>query len=238
MRLYVNFFQPSFKLMEKTRDGTRVTGRYHAPLAPFQRVQAHPAVAQAARDELAAQFTQLDPVVLLHDIRQAQARLTALADTMPSAETDTPKAEVEAFLDGLRHGWKEGEIRPTSRKKPPVPRGRRRPDPLAKVTRDLKAWFDEDPSQTGRELLGRLQAAQPDTCPDGLIRAVQRRLKTWRGEMARALAFGASAVAHPQMTSDALRNVEAPRVGGHQEPSDHGARGSRHSQEHLAEAMT
>jgi len=238
MRLYVNFFQPSFKLMEKTRDGARVTKRYHAPLTPFQRVQAHPAVAQASRDELAAQFAQLDPVVLLHDIRQAQARLTALADTTPSAGTDTPKADVEAFLEGLRHAWKEGEIRPTLRKKPPVPRGRRRPDPLAKVTDDLKAWFDEDPSQTGRELLGRLQATHPDTYPDGLIRTVQRRLKTWRGDMARALVFGASAAPHPQMTSDALRNVEAPRVRGHQEPSGHGARGGMHSQEHLAEATT
>ncbi len=53
-----------------------------------------------------------------------------------------------------------------------------------------------------------------------------------------ALVFGASAAAHPQMTSDALRNMEASRVRGHQEPSDHGARGSKHSQEHLAEATT
>ncbi len=214
MRLYVTFFQPSFRLMEKTRDGARVTKRYHAPLTPFQRVQAHPAVAQVAKDEPAAQFAQLDPVVLLHDIRQGQARLTALADTTPFTESDgNPKADVEAFLDGLRHAWKEGEIRPTSRKKPTVPRavpravprGRRRPDPRAKVTDDLKAWVDEDPSQTGRELLGRLQAAQTDTCPDGLIRTVQRRLKTRRGDIARALVFGASAAADPLMTSDALR---------------------------------
>lgn len=40
MRLFMNFFQPSFKLMEKTRDGARVAKRYHAPLTPFQRVQA------------------------------------------------------------------------------------------------------------------------------------------------------------------------------------------------------
>ena len=36
MRLYVNFFQPSFKLLEKTRDGARVSKRYHPPLTPFQ----------------------------------------------------------------------------------------------------------------------------------------------------------------------------------------------------------
>lgn len=40
MRLHVNFFQPSFKLMEKTRDGARVTKRHHSPLTPFRRVQA------------------------------------------------------------------------------------------------------------------------------------------------------------------------------------------------------
>ena len=56
--------------------------------------------------------------------------------------------------------------------------------------------------------------------------------------MARALVFGASAAAHPQMTSDALRNMQASRVRGHQDPSDHGTRGSKHSQEHLVEATT
>ena len=135
--------------MEKTRDGARVTKRYHPPLTPFQRVLAHPAVASATKDALATQFAQLDPVALLHDIRQAQTRLAALADATPFAGNDDAKADIEAFLDGLRHAWKEGEIRPTSRKKPPIPRGRRRPDPLAKVTDDLKTWFDEDPSQTG-----------------------------------------------------------------------------------------
>jgi hypothetical protein len=124
LRLYVNFFQPSFKLMEKTRDGARVTKRYHPPLTPFQRVQAHPAVAQAAKDALAAQFKQLDPVVLLHEIRQSQARLTALADAAPVPESaHDPKADVDAFLSGLRHAWKEGEIRPTSQKRRLHPEG-------------------------------------------------------------------------------------------------------------------
>ena len=33
-RLFVNVFQPSFKLAEKTRDGARVHKRYHAPETP------------------------------------------------------------------------------------------------------------------------------------------------------------------------------------------------------------
>jgi hypothetical protein len=38
LRLFVNFFQPSFKLAEKSRDGAVVRKRYHAPLTPCQRL--------------------------------------------------------------------------------------------------------------------------------------------------------------------------------------------------------
>lgn len=237
MRLFVNFFQPSFKLMEKTRDGARVSKRYHAPLTPFQRVQAHPAVPQTIKDALAAQFETLDPVVLLLEIRQAQARLVALSDVNPSVESDVAaKADVEQFLTGLRHAWKEGEVRPTSQRKPSAPRGRRRPDPLAKVTGDLRAWFDEDLAQTGRDLLSRLQIAHPDAYPDGLLRTVQRRLKIWRAARARELVFGPHHGAPGPMAPAALRDVEASRARGHPDRSVDQASPDAIRREHLAEA--
>jgi len=34
-RLHVSFFQPSFKLKEKRREGAKVINRYHAPATPF-----------------------------------------------------------------------------------------------------------------------------------------------------------------------------------------------------------
>jgi hypothetical protein len=34
-RLYVNFFQPSFKLKEKRREGAKVIKRYHSPSTPY-----------------------------------------------------------------------------------------------------------------------------------------------------------------------------------------------------------
>lgn len=39
-RLFVNFFQPSFQLAEKTRDGARTKKRYHAPATPCARLLA------------------------------------------------------------------------------------------------------------------------------------------------------------------------------------------------------
>ena len=165
--------------------------------------------------------------------------MTALADAGPLAESaHDPKADVDAFLSGLRHAWKEGEVRRTSRKKPPIPRGRRRPDPLAKVTDDLRAWFNGDPSQTGRELLGRLQAAHPDDCPDALIPTVQRRVKIWRADIARSFVFGPDGDAQPQMTSEALRNLEAAHVRDHLQPTEPETGKGGYSQEQMAEATT
>jgi hypothetical protein len=237
VRLFVNFFQPSFKLMEKTRDGARVYKRYNAPLTPFQRVQGHPAVSDSTKQALTAQFEVLDPVALLHDIREAQARLVALADAKPADDTVVADGvDVEQFLEGLRHAWKEGEVRPTSRRKPSAPRGRRRPDPLAKVTDDLRALFDADMAQTGRELLTKLQFAHPEAYPDGLLRTVQRRLKIWRAAIARELVFGASQGASDQMTPDALRDVKASRAGGHQNPTIVLTSPNENHREHLVEA--
>ena len=186
---------------------------------------------------LEAQFPTLDPVMLLHDIRHAQARLVMLADAAPSAESGVDaKSDVEQFLEGLRHAWKEGEVRPTARKRPPVPRGRRRPDPLASVTTDLRKWFDEDKSQTRRDLLSRLQAAHPDGYSDGFLRTVLRRLKNWRADLARDLVFGDDKNVAQLTAADALRNVEAPRVRRRQDHRVLPASPTEISREHSAEA--
>ena len=36
LRLFVNFFQPSFKLAGKVRDGSKVKKKYHPPATPYQ----------------------------------------------------------------------------------------------------------------------------------------------------------------------------------------------------------
>ena len=41
VRQYVNYFQPSFKLVEKTRHGSRVVKRYSPPATPCDRLMQH-----------------------------------------------------------------------------------------------------------------------------------------------------------------------------------------------------
>lgn len=194
MRLFVNFFQPSFRLAEKKREGALIRKRYHAPLTPHQRLVADPRTPQALKDALDAQHATLDPVSLLRDIRAAQQSLVELADTAPATSSDPPP--LDAFLENLKLAWCSTiEVRPTARPKPSKPRYRTVPDPLEAVTESLKAWFNADPDVTGRQLLDRLQAAHPGGYPDSLVRTVQRRLKAWRRERAKALVLGPSAAA-------------------------------------------
>ena len=44
VRQYVNYFQPSFKLVGKTRHGSRVVKRYSPPATPCDRLIQHDAV--------------------------------------------------------------------------------------------------------------------------------------------------------------------------------------------------
>ena len=75
LRLYVNFFQPAFKLIDKTRDGSRTLKRYSQPATPRDRLIQHDATSDEMRAALIRYRSGLDPVLLLHAIREAQSAL-------------------------------------------------------------------------------------------------------------------------------------------------------------------
>ena len=196
-RLFVNFFQPSFKLAEKRRDGARVSKRYHAPATPCQRLLADPRTSRSVQKHVADLSATLDPIRLLRQIRSQQQRIVEIVDKPVFESSDTALAPLEKFLAGLKMAWAEGEVRPTAKPAEKPKRGRRRPDPLVKVTEQLHAWFDSEPWRTSRELLEQLQTTHPGEYPDSLLRTVQRRVKIWRREKARALVFGEMPIDEP-----------------------------------------
>ena len=112
-RLFVNFFQPSFKLAEKHRQGAHVSKRYHPPQTPCERLLLAESLPEVAKTKLREVANALDPLKLLEEIRAVQAHLVMLADgeTPPRLMADPP--DLSAFISGLSSAWRAGEIRPT-----------------------------------------------------------------------------------------------------------------------------
>ena len=66
LRLYVSFFQPSFKLIDKSREGSATVKRYSPPTTPCGRLIQHDATNDDMRAALIQYRARLDPVLLLH----------------------------------------------------------------------------------------------------------------------------------------------------------------------------
>lgn len=192
-RLYINFFQPSFKLKSKTRDGARVRKVYYAPATPCERLLAHSSVEPAIKEKLAAQFKSLDPVRLLQEIRLAQQTLSDIAahgvrtEAAPSGTSD-----VAVFLASLSSAWKDGEARPTHRKRPTAKHWwRTREDPFAHAWPVIEGWLIAEPSVSANALMDRLAAMVPDAyASKAQLRTLQRRAKAWRAERAKEMILG------------------------------------------------
>jgi hypothetical protein len=193
-RLYVNFFQPSFKLKSKTRDVARVSKTYHPPPTPCDRLLASPVVSEEIKRKLREQFSELDPVLLLRDIRAAQQVLSEMASARPS-QTDgmtSTMPDLSAFLHGLATAWKDGEVRPTHRTKPAAERWwRTRANPFEHAWPIVEGWLADEPTTTAKELMDRLARAVPDAyAGKAQLRTLQRRIKAWRAEKAKDQILG------------------------------------------------
>lgn len=80
LRLYTNFFQPSMKLVEKTRIGSRVTKKYDTAQSPYQRVLDSPYIPKSAKTNLKRQYKSLNPASLKRKITRLQQKLLRMAE--------------------------------------------------------------------------------------------------------------------------------------------------------------
>ena len=189
VRLYVNHFQPSFKLVGKEMNGSKVKRLYDQPVTPCERVLRHPAMTEVVRERLHQEHQSLDPVALLHRIREQQAALSTLA-CPENPGTGPGRKSLEQFTAQLGELWRLGEVRPTHRKVPSEPRWwRTRKDPFKSVWREVLLWLDDDPDTTAKMLFERLQEQYPGRFIPGQLRTLQRRIREWRQVMARELVY-------------------------------------------------
>jgi hypothetical protein len=200
-RLYVNFFQPSFKLKEKRREGAKVIKRYHEPSTPYDRALAHPMVAEAVKERLRAQYRTLDPVALLAEVRAAQEELGnridrrtggALRENAGGGKSDmvvhSSTAEPGAFARRLGNDLARGEARATHRR--PKRRYKKRirmPSKLDPHVALIEGWFAAEPQLTAIAIVGRLADLHPDQFGKKQHSIVQRLLRALRKSAAQRL---------------------------------------------------
>ena len=78
LRLLINFFYPSQKLISKTRQGARVRRVYDDPQTPYQRVLACPEVSEDHKERLRRHFDTLNPAELQREVVRLQGELLSL----------------------------------------------------------------------------------------------------------------------------------------------------------------
>jgi len=189
VRLFVNYFQPSFKLKSKKREGAKVKKLYHKPATPCERVLQHASVTEADKEGLRCERGPLDPLELLHRIRESQSALAALGSG--ELGTGLERKSLEQFLATLPELWRQGEARPTHREKDSQPHSwRTRPDPYEGVWPEILLWLQETPDITAKSLWEKLHQKYPGRFPEGQLRTLQRRIREWRRVMARELVYG------------------------------------------------
>ena len=75
LRLYINFFQPSFKLIAKERIDKKTIKRYDPPKTPYQRVLERQDISLEAKARLVNLYLHLNPAELRRQIDQKTAKL-------------------------------------------------------------------------------------------------------------------------------------------------------------------
>ena len=87
LRLYVNFFQPTMKLLSKTRHGSKVYRRYDVAQTPYQRVLKSMILSDLKRENLHTIYSHLNPVSLLKQINDNVESLWKLRERYPGEKT-------------------------------------------------------------------------------------------------------------------------------------------------------
>lgn len=85
---YTNFFQPVVKLIEKTRNGSRVYKKYDVAITPYRRVLKSKEIGDNVKEKLKKEYDVLNPADLKRKISRLQDKLLKLNSLKKNVERD------------------------------------------------------------------------------------------------------------------------------------------------------
>lgn len=190
VRLYVNYFQPSMRLVSKSRLGAKMKRVYDRPRTPYDRVLEAAEVTATTKARMRRTYFSLDPVELLEDLRRLQdslwqygyrdlpsrrARRRHKVDELVAVKAEKPAEDVSRYFHTARRRHK-----PHKKHKPFVHWWRTYPDAFEAVWKECEQELADQPNLAASVLLERLQARHPGVFKDSQLRTLQRRVRAWR----------------------------------------------------------
>jgi len=202
LRLYVNYFQPSLKLLSKQRDGSKVTKKYDKAKTPCQRVLNSSCLSEETKKVVKSEYEKLDPVDLLKKLSQCQENFWqhAWGKTVEKNEQECNQTKIissgsenpandnvtnsDMVIDLSSSELPNRQYRRTKKPRKEVgPRTwRTREDEFKEVWESLRQQLELSPHKTAKSLLDKLVVSQPERFHSGQLRTLQRRVAVWRRE--------------------------------------------------------
>ena len=187
LRLYVNYFQPSVKLISKERDRSKVSKKYDKAKTPAKRLLASLDLPKEASAKVTKQTTELDPVALLDEIKILQNEFWSLAWDQGATGTGSYTSETnnqneqKLNVSNTVYGISTRFYRKTTKPRKNVEHSwRTRKDPFVDDWGAIKQKLEFNPILTAKEIFNDLVEIFPNKYKTGNLRTLQRRIKDWR----------------------------------------------------------
>jgi len=181
-RLYVNFFQPTMKLLEKSREGAYTYRKYERAATPYARVLRSSSVSEEDKERLRRDYEKLDPVLLLSEIERIQNELWATAVRAGEPQELDIEPSVEVILPEMKTVPKTDKTRPRTRRSVKTGRRRGRPSNLDDVWSEVLEALEQNPTMSSKDTLSFLNGRYPGRFRRSQLRTIASRLRAWHHE--------------------------------------------------------
>jgi hypothetical protein len=225
LRLYVNCFQPSMKLLSKERDGEKVRYVYDPAKTPLQRLLLSGILSTEKQHELNAVAQSLDPLRLFHQLEQLQKALFRCAVEGNPFVSNASSLPIRVFaVEQCRTelGAVEGSV-------PDAPAGlpalyqeqekrkrvlgwrRTHQDPFKGEWERITSWLQANPERSSGDIFRELQRLSPGRYQPLQIRTLQRGMRKIRAYLLETV--------EEQWQDEVIRGPSPPPVSSAENPT-------------------
>src|SRR5438034_6841529 len=197
LRLYVNCFQPSMKLLSKQREGKKVRYVYDPAKTPLQRLLLAGVLPAQKQQELAEVARALDPIRLFEQLEQLQQAIFRCAVNCSPFLSFLATAPIRVFsVDDCTVGTLPQEknipdptagleslYREQERRKRVLGWRRTHKDPFEGEWEQILSWLVANPERSSGDIFRELQRRSPGRYQPSQIRTLQRGMRKIRAHL-------------------------------------------------------